>query len=33
MWDLLLTGCYPPSKIADIANKEWGYTTYRKQRE
>lgn len=31
MWDLLLTGCYPPSKIADIANKEWGFTTYQRK--
>ena len=27
MWELLLTGCYVPSKIAHIANTEWGYST------
>jgi hypothetical protein len=27
MWELLLTGCYVPSKIAYIANTEWGYST------
>jgi site-specific DNA recombinase len=32
MWELLLTGCHPPSKIAYIANKEWWYTNYKSQR-
>lgn len=27
MWELLLTGCYAPSKIAHIANTEWWYST------
>jgi site-specific DNA recombinase len=27
MWDLMLTGLYPPTKIVEIANKEWGYRT------
>lgn len=29
MWDLMLTGAYNPSKIVEIANKEWGFTTRR----
>ena len=33
MWDLMLTGNYSPPKIAEIANKEWGFRTrkFRKQ--
>lgn len=27
MWDLMLTGTYPPTKIVEIANKEWGLLT------
>lgn len=27
MWDLMLTGCYTPPKILDIANNEWGFKT------
>lgn len=27
MWTLFLTWCYPPSKIAHIANTEWWYST------
>ncbi len=27
MWDLMLTGTYSASKIADIANIEWGFRT------
>ena len=27
MWDLMLTGCYTPEKIAKIAREEWGLTT------
>lgn len=26
-WDLLLTGLYPPPKILDTLNNEWGYRT------
>ena len=27
MWDLMLSGNYPPSKIVKIANEEWGFRT------
>lgn len=27
MWDMMLTGNYTPPKIAQIANKEWGFKT------
>ena len=33
MWDLMLTGNYSPSKILEIANKEWGYRTRKTRRQ
>jgi len=27
MWDLMLTGCYSPTQIVGIANREWGFRT------
>ena len=30
MWEMLLTGCYIPSKILDIANNDWGYRTLKR---
>ncbi len=32
MWNLMLTGNYTPSKICDIANKEWGFQTSQTKR-
>lgn len=32
MWDMMLTGQYTPPKIADIANKEWGYRTVQRSK-
>ena len=32
MWDLMLTGNYSPTKILEIANKEWGFRTAKKKR-
>lgn len=32
MWDLMLTGNCPPSKILDIANNEWGFRTRKTKR-
>ncbi len=33
MWDLMLTGNYVPSRICQIANKEWGFRTPKTKRE
>ncbi len=30
MWELLLTGCYVPSKILDIANNDWWYRSLKR---
>lgn len=32
MWDLMLTGCYTPGKIASKARKDWGLTSVPKQK-
>lgn len=32
MWDLLLKEKYSLSKIADIANNEWGFRTIQKKK-
>lgn len=32
MWEMMLTGCYTPPKILEIAHNEWGYRT-RKNRK
>jgi site-specific DNA recombinase len=32
MWRLMLTGAYPPSKIMEIANHEWGLRTMKRKR-
>ena len=32
MWSLMLTGCYTPPKILEIANKQWGLRTRRHKR-
>ncbi len=32
MWDMMLTGNYNPTKIREIANKEWGFRTPKTKR-
>src|SRR5947208_4945483 len=32
MWDLMLTGAYPPRRIWEIANHEWGLRTKQRKR-
>lgn len=32
MWDLMLTGNYNPTKIVDLANDEWGFTTLKRRK-
>lgn len=32
MWDLMLTGNFPPTKIRDMANDEWGFRTHKTKR-
>ncbi len=32
MWDLMLTGAHSPTKIAEIANTEWGFRTRKMRR-
>lgn len=32
MWNLMLTGSYPPSKILDIVNNDWNYRTRKTKR-
>jgi len=32
MWDLMLTGNYNPTKIVDIANNDWGFTTLKRRK-
>ena len=32
MWDMMLTGNYTPPQIAEIASKEWGFTTVKTKR-
>ncbi len=32
MWDLMLTGNYTPTKIAEMANQEWGFLTAKRKR-
>ncbi len=33
MWDLMLQGNYSPPKIAEVANKEWGFRTRKFRRQ
>lgn len=32
MWDMMLTGTFPVSKILERANHEWGYRGFLKRR-
>jgi len=32
MWDLMLTGNYNPTKVLEIANNEWGFTTLKRRK-
>ena len=32
MWDLMLTGSYTLPKILNIANEQWGYTTFKRRK-
>ncbi|MBM2820833.1 MAG: hypothetical protein HW405_593 [Candidatus Berkelbacteria bacterium] len=32
MWDLMLTGNYNPTKILEIANNKWGFTTLKRRK-
>jgi len=32
MWQLMLTGAYPPRRIWEIATREWGFRTVRRKR-
>lgn len=33
MWEMLLSGCYSPQKILDIATEEWGYRQLKGQKK